>query len=180
MKSRMHVAVLVLGLVTFVSGGRARAVAAPGGASLRVGVFDSRAVAIAYGRSPAGAARSQALHEEYEMAKAANNEPRVKEIEREAQWSPVRLHQRSFSTAGVASILLTVADRLPAVARDAGVSMLVSKWETPYVGPRVETVDVTLPLALLFRPDARTPRMIEQLEATPPVPLGELGLDPND
>ncbi len=174
------VAVLAFAFATFVPWGRAGAGEATGRAALRVGVFDSRAIALAYGRSPAGATRFQALHDEYEKAKAANNEPRMKELEREGQWSQVRLHQRAFSTAGVGSILLTVADRVPGVARDAGVSLLVSKWEMPFVGKGVETVDVTLPLALLFRPDEQTLKLIEHLKTTPPVPFDELGLDPNE
>jgi hypothetical protein len=180
MQIHRRLAVLVLAFSMSLVCGRAGASGAPPRVPLRVGVFDSRAIALAYGRSPAGAARFQSLHDEYEKAKAANNEPRMKELEREGQWSQVRLHQRAFSTAGVGSILLTVADRVPGVARDAGVSLLVSKWEMPFVGDGIETVDVTLPLALLFRPDEQTLKMIEHLKATPPVPFDELGLDPNE
>ena len=66
------VAVLAFAFATFVPWGRAGAGVATGRAALRVGVFDSRAIAIAYGRSPACATRFQALHDEYEKAKAAN------------------------------------------------------------------------------------------------------------
>ena len=167
----LALATLSLGAGSFTARPRA---AAP----IRIGVFDSRAIAIAYWRSPDGMRQLQALHDEYAKAKAAHDDTRAKELEQEGPWQQVRMHQQAFSTATVASILEKVSDRLPAVAKDAGVSAIVSKWEVPYRDASIETVDVTLPLVKLFTQDPKMLSMIDQIEAQPPVPFEKLPLDP--
>ena len=54
----------------------------------------------------------------------------------------VRLHQQVFSTGPVSGILAKVRDRLPALAAQAGVALIVSKWEMQFQNPKIETVDV--------------------------------------
>lgn len=50
----------------------------------------------------------------------------------------------------------------------------------PYKDPGVEVIDVTVPVAMLFKPDEQTLKILGELAAQPPVPLDELSLDPND
>jgi hypothetical protein len=90
------------------------------------------------------------------------------------------MRQRVFSTAGVGDLLAKVADRLPGVARKAGVVLIVSKWEMPCRDPAVQAVDVTLPLVRLFQPDEATLKVLGELAKQAPVPLDELPLDAND
>jgi hypothetical protein len=180
MKSRNLYTAMFLSAILLLPGIRAHAAEPARGPALRIGVFDSRAVAIAYARTPATGARFQKLREDLMKAKAANDTARIKELEQQGQWSQVRLHQQGFSTVGVGAVLATVADQLPGVARDAGVALLVSKWELPYLGKDVETVDVTLPLVKLFKPDEQTLKMIPEIMKAKPVPFDELGLDAND
>ena len=167
----LALAILCLGIGSFTAPATA---AAP----TRIGVFDSRAIAIAYWRSEPGMRELRGLRDEYEKAKAANDGARVKELEQEGPWQQVRMHQQAFSTATVAAILEKVSDRLPAVAKQAGVSAIVSKWEVPYKDGTVETVDVTLPLVRLFNQDEQMLKMIERIESQPPVPFEKLPLDP--
>lgn len=180
---RLFVALWMFAIVVLAAPARiagAAEPATPSGAVLRIGVFDSRVVALAYGRSAAFTERIETLKREFAKAQAANDAPRVQELGKELGWTQVRMHQRVFSTAGTAAILATVADRLPALAREAGVALIVSKWEMPYADPSIEKVDVTTPLAMLFRPDTRTVGMFDEFRKTPPVPFDELGLDPNE
>jgi hypothetical protein len=180
MKSRILNTALFLLALALVQGTRANAAETPRAGALRIGVYDSRAVAIACARTPATAAKFQKLREDFMKAKAANDTTQMQQLEKEGQWAQVRLHQRGFSTVGVGSMLATVADQLPALAREAGVSMLVSKWELPYVAKDVQTVDVTLPLVKLFHPDEQTLKMIPEITKATPIPFDELGLDAND
>jgi hypothetical protein len=145
----------------------------------KIGVFDSRAIALAYWRSDEGMRQLRGLHDEYEKAKASNDEKRIKELEQEGPWCQIRMHQQVFSTATVAGILEKVSDRLPAIAKQAGVGAIVSKWEVPYKDASLETVDVTLPLVRLFNPNEQILKMIEQMSAQPPIPFEKLPLDPN-
>ena len=148
--------------------------------TLRVGVFDSRAVALAYARSAEFMRGMQNLGAEFEKAKAEKNDQRVKELEQEGQWTQVRLHQQAFSDGPVSSILAAVKDRLPAIAAQAGVSIIVSKWAMPFQAAAVETVDVTLPIVKLFNPTPETLTIIDQMKSKAPIPFEKLGLDPND
>jgi hypothetical protein len=50
---------------------------------LRIGVFDSRAVALAYGNSDEFQQTVQATRTDYNKAKAANNDSRAKELNKE-------------------------------------------------------------------------------------------------
>jgi len=167
----LAVVVSCLGLAWFIAPVKA---AAP----TRIGVFDSRAIAIAYWRSDEGMQQLRALHDEYAKAKAANDEKRANELEQEGPWQQVRMHQQAFSTATVATILEKVSDKLPGVAKEAGVSAIVSKWEVPYKDASIETVDVTLPIVRLLNRDEQMLKMVAQIQAQPPIPFEKLPLDP--
>jgi hypothetical protein len=120
------------------------------------------------------------MRSDYEAAKARGDDKRMKDLQKEGPWTQVRLHQQAFSTAGVTNIMAKVADSLPGIAREAGVALIVSKWEMPYLGPSVEVVDVTLPIARLFKPDEQTLKILGELKGQKPVPFDELSLDPID
>jgi hypothetical protein len=52
------------------------------------------------------------------------------------------MHQRAFSDGPVSSILATVKDKLPAIAAQAGVTLIVSNWAMPFHGAGVEAVSM--------------------------------------
>lgn len=174
MRSRILLAGLPL-LMTIVAAGTALGAEKP----IRIGVYDSRAVAVAFGRSPECAQSFQKIRADFDKARADKDEARMKELENAGSWAQIRLHQQGFSTAGVANILAKVKDQLPAVAREAGVVAIVSKWETPYLDPSIEIVDITLPVARLFHPDEQTLEILEEMKSQDPIPFDELPLDPN-
>jgi hypothetical protein len=147
---------------------------------LRIGVYDSRGVAIAWARSAEFNQAMTRLRADHERARAAGDTARAGALEKQGQEMQVRLHQRGFSTAGAGDLLAKVAAGLPAVARDAGVVLIVSKWEMPYKDPGVEIVDVTVPVAKLFKPDEQTLEVLDQLAGQPPIPFDELPLDANE
>jgi hypothetical protein len=92
----------------------------------------------------------------------------------------VRLHQRGFSTAGAGDLLAKVAGALPGVAREADVVLIVSKWELPCQDASVEAVDVTLPIAKLFKADEQTLKILGELKDQKPIPFDEIPFDAND
>jgi len=178
MKARLIIAgtflaVAALSLTTLLAAEGARP-----GSAMRIGVYDSRSVALAYGRSEEHMRAVGAMHQEYEKAKADKNEARIKELEQEGPWEHIRLMQQVFSTAGVTNIMAKVKEALPAIAREAGVSLICSKWEMPYKDAAVETVDLTVPIAKLFKPDEQTLKIIDQMKGQEPVPFDKLPLDP--
>jgi hypothetical protein len=148
--------------------------------AMKIGVYDSRVVAVAYARSPEFVESMARLRADYEQAKAKGDSAQVKKLGQEGPWMQVRLHQRGFSTAGVGDLLAKVADALPGVAREAGVVLIVSKWEMPYQDASVEVVDVTLPIAKLFKADEQTLKILGELKDQKPIPFDEVPLDGND
>ena len=145
--------------------------------TLQVGTFDSRAIAIAYGRSEPYNQLVSIHFEKYNKAKEEGDEKLIKELEALAQASQQVIHQQGFSAASVADILEKVKAELPKIAVDAGVDIIVSKWEVVYNNPLIEIVDVTSYLVKLFNPDDITLKIIEDIRKQTSIPLLELLLE---
>jgi hypothetical protein len=105
----------------------------PPGGKQRVGVYDSRAIAVAFMGSEVYQAtvgkQLTAMRAEHDAAKAAGNQKRVAELEAEGQARQVLLHKQGFSTAPVDDILTLIQDKMPEIAKAAGVGPIVSKWD---------------------------------------------------
>ncbi len=145
----------------------------------KIGVYDSRVVALAYYRSTRQMARLSRIQQEYNKAKADDNKKRMQELEKEGPWNQVRMHQQVFSTAGISHITAQISDEIKTMAREAGVMAVVSRWEMPYLGAGVTTVDLTLAMAKLFNPDEKTLKIMESMKNQEPVPFDKLSLDPS-
>jgi hypothetical protein len=146
----------------------------PAEESLSVGTFDSRAIAIAWFNSEMGEKYIKGMFEKHNKAKEEGDEALVKELE---EWGPARQkvqHQQAFSIACVKEYLDLVEAELPKVAQEAGVDIIVSKWEVMYKDPRAEAVDVTSHLVKLFNPNERGLKTLEMLKQQDPIPLLEL------
>ncbi len=159
-------------------------VAAQAAKPVRVGTFDSRAVALAYYRkvyqSPEFTARLKKLKEEHAQAKAAGDEEKAKRLESEGRGEQARSHSQVFGSASIDEIMAKIKDQLPAVAKQAGVDLIVSKWNVAYRSPDAQFVDVTESLAKLFQPDENTLKMIRELPKHPPLSAEELKKHENE
>ena len=147
---------------------------------LRIGTFDSRAVALAFWRSEEGRKQTNGIHEKYAKAKAAKDEKRMKQLEIEGPGLQVRMHQQVFSTGSVTDIIEKIKTALPPIAKEAGVSLIVSKWQIAYKDPSVEYINVTPQLIKLFHPSDAVLKIIEDLHKKEPVPIEKLSMNPND
>jgi hypothetical protein len=119
-------------------------------ARLRVGTYDNRAIAIAYGNSEFNLVNGK--KKEYDAAKAAGDKKRIKELE---EWGPRhqrQLHRQGFGRVPVTDLLEHVRDRLPEVAE----------------------VDITLELAMLFNPSKKALGWIEDMKDVEPLDLDEI------
>lgn len=148
--------------------------------AFKIGVYDSRGITMAWAHSEEFKKADAKLKADFEQAKAKGDTAQARKLEKEGQTTGLGLHLRGFSTAGAGDLLRKVADGLPAVAREAGVALIVSKWELPYMDPSLEVVDVTAPLVKLFMPDEETFRFLDDLAAQKPVTLEEVLLNPGD
>lgn len=146
----------------------------PGAAPLVVGTFDSRVLAVAYYRSEIHE-RNLSVHvAAYERAKAAGDAAAMAEIDALMQEHQQQAHRQGFGNAPIPEILATIEDRIPEVARAAGVQLVVSKWDVVWQERRAPVVDLSLALAELFEPDEATRKLLPGLMAHEPVPLEDL------
>ena len=141
---------------------------------LRVGVYDSRAIAIAYANSAEFRESLKPIQAEYAQAKKEKNDKRMKEIDAQMKQQQRRAHEQGFSTGSVAGILAKVKDSLPGVAKQAGVEVIVSKWELNHQSPGIEVVDVTDELVALFHPSEKVLCWVKDLKSRPPLPLEKI------
>ncbi|HXP63495.1 MAG TPA: hypothetical protein VN829_23530 [Dongiaceae bacterium] len=141
---------------------------------LRIGVYDSRAVAVAYANSTEFRDSIKAVQADYQKAKAAKDDTRIKAIEGRMKLQQRRLHEQGFSTGSVAGIMAKIKDALPGAAQKAGVQAIASKWELNYQSPGVEAVDVTDELLALFHASDKGREWAKGVRAKPPLPIEEI------
>jgi hypothetical protein len=141
---------------------------------LRVGVYDSRAVAVAYGNSTEFKEAMKPTEAEFKKAKEARDEKRVQEIDGQMKLRQRRAHEQAFSTGSVAPIMAMVKDRLPDVAKQADVQIIVSKWELNLQSPDIVVVDVTDKIVALFQVNERGLKWCKEIQQKPPLPIEKL------
>ena len=87
------------------------------------------------------------------------------------------LHQQVFCSGSVASIINLVRDKFPEVAKKAGVSMIVSKWELAYSDPLIEVIDLTGEISSLFNPVNLNQQTAKEISNQSPIPLEEFTVE---
>lgn len=170
---------MVMGLFTLAACAAPPA-APPPDSGPRIGVYDSRAIAIAFvGSEVYNATDGKRLVEmkaAHDRAKAAGDHERMAELEAWGKARQALLHRQSFSTAPVDDILTHIADQLPQIKRQAGVARIVSKWnaETLQKYQSEHRVDVTMRLVEAFRPIVRQKKSAMDIQRHEPVPLEKM------
>jgi len=179
MRCVKNVLVLV-GVVTAVSLAASSSTAqapgpsAPRGTKVRVGTFDSRALAIAYYRSPAFEKEIGELRTKLKEAEASGNTQLAKKLAADGPALQSLVHKQGFGTFPVDNLLAKIKDQLPTIARQADVSVIISKWRIAYQSDGVEFVDVTDAMVAPFGPDEKTSKIIEDMKNKAPLPLDQL------
>lgn len=138
----------------------------PAGQPGRVGVYDSRAIAVAWAAS-AYNTRPRELLAAHREAKAAGDQVRVRQLEAEGSTLQDRLHRQGFGTEPVEDLLEPIQGRIRVLLPSMGIDRIVSKWNAD--APRDGAIDVTDRLVAEYNPSARTLKTIQQLRATRPM-----------
>ncbi len=136
----------------------------------RIGVYDSRAVAVAYVGSPILGEKMKGLKTKLAKAKDAGDAQEVSRIEAEGPAWQATLHQQGFGTAPVDDLLGLIAKDLPKIQKEAGVTILISKWNAAELEkhPRAEQVDVTMTLVDAFHPNPAQRKTAIEIQKLPP------------
>lgn len=141
----------------------------------RIGVYDSRAIAVAYAGSAFQQQKMQDLTSRHQRAKAAADTQGIARLEAEGQAWQVALHRQGFGTAPVDDLLAHIAGELPHICKAAGVTTLVSKWNAPELArhPHAERVDVAMQLVDGFRPNETQRKRALEIQKHRPVSVKE-------
>ena len=140
---------------------------------LRVGTFDSRCVAAAYGRSDF-MKEMDSIKIKYAKAKEEGNKELIEELERLGPTKQMLMHQQGFSTGSILNIMEKVKYKLPFIAKENNVKFIVSKWEVMFSDESIELVDITDQLVEFFNPDEATRKIISEIKAMEPVPIEQI------
>jgi len=162
--------VLIMGLVSQAVHGQDKQVTKP----LRVGVYDSRCIAIACFSSEWWNAQVRDKMKEMEAAKAAGDEQKVKELEQWGSQNQQKAHFMGFGTAPVKQWLTPVEKELATVAQQAGVDVIISKWQIDYQVEAAQFVDVTDAIVALYKPGEKTLKSVEAIKKTKPISEQEI------
>lgn len=171
-------AVLVLGMLAVPLARSSGGAPTPPGKP-RIGVYDSRAVAVAYVRGSGDAERIRGLMAELKQAEAKGDKARAEQIKAQGARIQTLRHLQGFSNAPIDDILQPLAGKLPEIARAAGVSLITAHVD--FSDDSVEVVDVTDRIVAEFSPDERTLKMIADLRKLGVTPLIDvLAMNPKD
>lgn len=141
---------------------------------LRVGAYDSRCIAVACFSSEWWNSQVREKMKEMEAAKAAGDETKIKELEQWGNLNQQKAHLMGFGTAPVKQCLAPVEKELPTVAQQAGVGIIVSKWQIDYQVEGTEFVDVTDAIVALYKPSEKTLKTVEAIKKTEPISEEEI------
>ncbi len=141
---------------------------------LRVGVYDSRAVAVAWANSTEFKETMKPIEADYQRAKETKDAKRMKEIDAQMKWRQTRAHEQAFSTSSVAPIVAKLKSSLPDIAKQAGVQIIISKWELNHQSSDVELVDVTDKMVALFQVNERGLKWCKEIQQKPPLAIEQI------
>ncbi len=143
-------------------------------ALLRVGVYDSRCVAVACGNSKYGQKEIQKMFDIVHKAEAEGDTQTAQRTRRMAESMQDKRHLQGFGTAPVHDLLEPVKDKLPKVAADCQVDVIVSKWEFDYLASDAQVKDITDELVALYDTTEKAMNWIQQMKDIAPLPEKEI------
>lgn len=142
---------------------------------LRIGVYDSRAIAYANFCSEENREKLKKTMDEAKAAKTAGDTNGFAKLKASLVELQAQSHRQVFSTAPVDEILKSMEPRLVEIEKQAGVSRLVSKWDASALGElkSAEQVEVTGLILDEFKLTEKEKQMAKSIESTKPISLEE-------
>ena len=82
--------------------------------------------------------------------------------------------RQGFGKGDVSEYLDLIREEIPKIAKEAGVDLIVSKWDIEYHDPNVKLVDITEALIQPFKPTEERMKIIRDLKKNPPATEKEI------
>ncbi len=141
---------------------------------VKVGIYDSRIVAVAYYRSESYMDYIKQLKKERREAEEAGDKEKMAYLERKGPGLQDLAEKQGFSTMPIPNILEMITDSIPVIAERFGLDVIMNQWEIIYQKDNVEFIDITKELLSFFEPSEETFTMVDQMYDVDPVPLAEI------
>jgi len=137
----------------------------------RIGIYDSRSIAVAYHGSALFKAKMGKLMEVYQMAKKNGDTELMKKCEQQGRDSQKKAHSQGFGTAPVDDILANVEDEMTALMQKHGLTQLVSKWNDAALATHknAEHIDVTRQMIDVFDPNEKSLKYAIEIQEKEPI-----------
>ena len=142
----------------------------------RIGVYDSRAIAVAFAGSPMHEKQIRQLRSEHEKAKEAGALDKVARLEAQGKAWQEKAHKQAFSTEPVDDLLVHITNALPEIQKAAGITTIISKWDKAGLKEhsKAERVDVTLELVDAFQPSERQREYAIEIQKHEPISIEKI------
>lgn len=137
----------------------------------RIGVFDSRAVAVAYYNSKFSNNQQifQSLGSQMQLAKSKDDKEAISKLELEGTMRQAMMHEQGFGKGSINNITESVKDKMTQLAKNENLSAIVSKWEMIFSGKDVELIDITEKIVDFFEPNDQIKSMVKEIMQSEPV-----------
>lgn len=146
---------------------------------VRIGTYDSRAVALAYGRSEFFSLPYDQWKRQIEMAKREGDKAKIEEAENIPKRRQNLAHMQVFGNAPIHNLLKEppLAKAIEQQATEQRLDLVVRDIDIAHCGPSVELIDITDALVESCQPTQNTRTMIEQMSRHDPIPLEQFPID---
>jgi hypothetical protein len=138
-------------------------------AKQKIGIYDSRLVAVAYANSEQFQAETKTAMEAYQKAIESKDSLSMKKIESERALMQRIFHDKGFGKGSVAEYLENKEDIFRALATKFDLISIVSKWELNYHSDDIELIDITIDLLKELKANEKVLKMYETMKSNPPV-----------
>ena len=139
---------------------------------IRIGVFNTRAITVAYARSGIFNEKIAKIVTEANKAKANGNDKVYKQLDAELKMQQDKMHWQVYGNLGIDDILMHVRPSYQKIAAQAGVAAIAEN--VVYSDPGTEIVDVTEMVAEEFKPDKKTKEMMQEIIKKPVLSFEQL------
>jgi len=139
---------------------------------IRIGTYDSRAIAVAYFNSSYGKQVMELmgnLQKQKRESLEVIDTMKIKKLNKEGKMRQAIMHEQGFGTGSVKDFLVVIEDKIELLAKSENLDIIVSKYELNYSNSNCIVIDITEKLANLYEPNKRFKTMLPDLLKSEPV-----------
>lgn len=138
---------------------------------VKIGIYDSRAVAVAFAGSAIHEKQLKGLNEEIKKAKDSKNTKVAANLENIGKSMQKKMHKQAFSTEPVNDLFFYIPNVLPEIQKAEGFEAIISKWDSENMSKYADAdkVDITMKLVDAFKPNEKQRKSAIEIQKSKPL-----------